>query len=194
VSLRGFARKKHGSASLEASCREDEPYINRNNALPWERSRHPSHYPWLNGYYTTPSPSHDLHSANLSRSQLIALNKDFLSLDCTVDGKDIYCDGSTSLFTCISGLINNSGVLDVALQALSLLQLAIREHAPWLREESLVMNGKALTLMHQVLKIPHSAYSIETLAASICLKTYEVSLELALETVFCTSFLIYSRS
>jgi hypothetical protein len=81
-----------------------------------------------------------------------------------------------SLYKCLYHLTNNSDALDVALQALCLVQLSIRKQDKRLREESLLMNGRALGTLSKSLANPHTAYALETLAASMCLKTYGVGL------------------
>jgi hypothetical protein len=52
--------------------------------------------------------------------------------------------------------------------------LSIRYKDGRLKVESMLMNGKALKMLHRALRNASTAYSIETIAASLCLKTYEV--------------------
>lgn len=80
-----------------------------------------------------------------------------------------------SLQRCLHLLTNNNEALDVALQALCLMQLAIRQKDAQLRDESLLMKGRALRSLRVSLSDPRSASSVETLAASMSLKSYEAS-------------------
>jgi hypothetical protein len=81
-----------------------------------------------------------------------------------------------TLYHCRYRLTNKSETLDIALQALCLIRLSIRHKDGKLKVESMAMNGKELKTLHRTLRDPTTAYATETVAASLCLKTYEVRL------------------
>lgn len=119
------------------------------------------------------SPLVTVENCKVSRSQLVALNEDFLSIDSMYD-MNYSLHNTQTLYHCLYQLTNNSETLDVALQALCLIQLSIRNRDVRLKMESMLMNGKALKMLHRALRDPSTAYATETIAASLCLKTYEV--------------------
>jgi hypothetical protein len=109
----------------------------------------------------------------VNRIQLVALDEGFLTIDSIYDVKhDI--GNIRSLHRCLCELTNKSNALDVALQALCLLQLAIRKQDDRIKVESIVMNGKALRQLLKAMGNLKTAYTTETMAATLCLKTFEV--------------------
>jgi hypothetical protein len=81
-----------------------------------------------------------------------------------------------TLYHCLCQVTKKSETLDVDLQALCLIQLSVGHKDGKLKVESMAMNGKALKMLHRTLGDPTTAYATETIAASLCLKTYEVDL------------------
>ncbi len=126
------------------------------------------------GASETSSPVSIIENGKVNRVQLVALNEDFLSIDSMQD-MNYSLNNAQSMYQCLYNPTNNDETLDVSLQALCLVQLAIWNQDRRLKEESMLMNGKALQKVTLGFERSKTAYATETLAASMCLKTYEVS-------------------
>lgn len=121
------------------------------------------------------SPFSDIENGKVNRAQIVALNEDFLSIDLMNDMNSGFGNPIT-LYGCVCQLTNRSDTLDAAIQALCLVQLAVRKQDRRLKEESLLMRATALKKLRLSLRSSQSAYTLETMVASLCLKTYEVCL------------------
>jgi uncharacterized protein YerC len=115
------------------------------------------------------SPLATVENGRVNRSQLVALNEDFLSIDSMYD-MNYSLHNAQTLYHCLCQFTNNNETLYVVLQALCLIQLSIRNREGRLKVESMLMNGKALKMLHRALRDPSTAYATETISASFCLK------------------------
>ncbi len=117
-----------------------------------------------------------VNNDKLNRIQLVALDVGIPLIDSIYDHK--YSPGNTlSLHRCLCELTNQSNTLDLALQALCLLQIANRRRDERLEMESMLMNNRALKALLAQLRAAadaKTAYTTEILAAALCLKTCEV--------------------
>jgi hypothetical protein len=88
-------------------------------------------------------------------------------------------DGSVtlpSILNCLPSLARSSPALEYALRALCLIHLGVTQKEDHLVKESVYINNKALAKVRMAVNNTKTASRIETLAASMCLYLYEVSL------------------
>ncbi len=81
-----------------------------------------------------------------------------------------------SLLNCLPSLTRSSPALEDALKALRLIHLGVTQKEDHLIQESAHINNKALAKVRTAINNPKTASRIETLAASMCLYLYEVSI------------------